>query len=256
MLKNRVVLVTGANAGIGFAIAEACRDAGASVMVHALDLADAESAASRLGDTAGAVAGDLTKPETPEALIEATVDRFGRLDGLVNNAAVLTRSTLEQMTRAHFDEMLAVNSQAPLFLIQAALPHLEAAGGRGSVVNIGSINALCGAADLLTYSASKAALQTATRNLGDTLGSRGVRVNQINVGWTHTENEHGLQLAAGRPEDWHENVPADLAPRGRILQPPEIAAHAVFWLSEASAPANGQVYELEQYPLVGRSPFR
>ena len=145
----------------------------------------------------------------------------------------------------------SINVSAPLLLIQAALPHLEA-GGNSAIVNIGSLNAYTGASKLLAYSASKGALMTATRNLGDALAERPVRINQINIGWTWSENEHKVQLSEGQPENWAELVPKGLVPRGKLTQPEEVAAHVVFWLSAASAPANGQVYELEQFPLIGR----
>jgi len=80
-----------------------------------------------------------------------------------------------------------------------------------------------------------------------------VRINQVNVGWTETENEHKLQRAEGRPEDWLDHIPPLFAPRGMILRPREVAAHVVFWLSHQSAPATGQAYEVEQYPVIGRN---
>lgn len=207
----------------------------------------------RLGDRAAAYVGDLSDPETPRRLVEACVERFGRLDGLVNNAAMLTRSTIEDFSAAHFDQMAAVNIRAPLLLIQHALPYLERNESSGAIVNIGSINAYCGAPNLLAYSATKAALMTTTRNLGDALGGRNIRINQVNVGWTLTENEHRMQLSEGQPEDWLDHLSPVFAPRGMILKPAEVAHHVLFWLSEQSAPATGQVYELEQYPVIGRN---
>ena len=252
-LTGRVVLVTGAYHGIGYACAEACLAAGASVMVHARREEDLPGALARLASpNAAGVAGDLKAAETPKQIVAQTVEHFGRLDGLVNNAALLTRSNIEAISYDHLQEMFAVNVTAPLLLIQAALPHLDTPQG-GAVVNIGSINAHCGAPHLLAYSATKGALMTATRNLGDALGGHNVRVNQINVGWTLTENERKIQRAEGQPEDWLDRLPREFAPRGTILMPEEIGAHTVFWLSPASAPANGQVYELEQYPLIGRN---
>lgn len=256
MLTDRVIFITGSHAGIGFAIAKACIEAGARVMLHARKPADLEAAFEKLGERRGraeGVLGDLSETAAPARLVAETVDRFGRLDGLVNNAAMLSRSTLEDLTAAHLDGMFAVNLRAPLLLIQAALPHLEKSKTGGVVVNIGSINAHCGAPNLLAYSAAKAGMQTATRNLGDALGGRNLRINQINVGWTLTEKERELQRDEGQPDDWVERLPKEFAPRGMILRPEEVANHALFWLSDASAPANGQVYELEQYPLIGRN---
>jgi NAD(P)-dependent dehydrogenase (short-subunit alcohol dehydrogenase family) len=81
----------------------------------------------------------------------------------------------------------------------------------------------------------------------------GIRVNQLNVGWTWTENEHRLQLEEGQGHDWHDRVPEAFAPSGGILDAGDVARHAVFWLSPQSAPITGQVYEVEQYPVLGRN---
>lgn len=253
MLENRVYLITGSHSGIGNAIARACMEAGARVAIHARTHDELDLGLSKLDAGAVGFVGDLLDADTPSALVGQTISHFGRLDGIVNNAALIDRSTIEDVSGDHLEAMFRINVTAPLLLIQAALQHLEKSPGGGSIVNIGSINAHCGAPNLLAYSASKAALMTATRNLGDALGGRNVRINQINVGWTLTENERVLQRAEGRPEDWTEHLPPEFAPHGRLLRPQEIAAHAVFWLSDASRPATGQVYELEQYPVIGRN---
>ncbi len=222
-------------------------------MVHGRNAEATDAAVKRLGDRAAGCVADLADPSAPQILVDACLGAFGQLDGLVNNAAVLDRSTIDDLTIETIDRALAVNLRAPLLLIQAALPHLEHSAAGGTIVNIGSINAYCGAPNLLTYSSSKGALMTTTRNLGDALGGRRVRINQVNVGWTLTEKERTLQRDEGQPEDWIERVPEVFAPRGRILEPQEVAAHVLFWLSDSSAPATGQVYELEQYPVIGRN---
>lgn len=252
VLTNKVILVTGSHAGIGFAIAQKCQERGARVVVHARKEAHLQRALANLDDDAVGLLGDLATPSTPSAMIAETIDRCGRIDGLVNNAAIIDRSTIDDVTAESIDRIFAVNVRAPLLLIQAALPHLEQSDS-AAIVNIGSINAHCGAPNLLTYSASKAAMMAATRNMGDAFGARPVRINQINVGWTLTENERKLQKAEGRPDNWLDLLPKEFAPRGMILKPEEIAEHAVFWLSDASKPATGQVYELEQYPVIGRN---
>lgn len=252
MLEHRHIFVTGSHAGIGYAIAAACVAEGARVCVHARNADQARASAERLG--ASYVVGDLLESAGSAALVDAAAEAMGGFDGLVNNAAAMDRSTIDDLTTDHIDKMLSVNFSAPLMLIKAALPRLEARGGHGgAIVNVGSINAHCGAPNLLAYSASKGAMMTATRNLGDALGGRGVRVNQVNVGWTLTESEERLQRAEGQPEDWKDRLPKAFAPRGSILAPEEVAQHVAFWLSDKSAPATGQVYEMEQYPLIGRN---
>ncbi len=251
MLADRTILVTGAYSGVGFACAEACLKQGAKVIIHARVKDELDAAVAKLGPNAAGVHGDLLEPGMPAQLTERAIDKFGKLDGLVNNAASVARSTIETIDADHLAQVFKINVSVPLLLIQAALPHLKA-GKNSAIVNIGSINAYTGATKLLAYSASKGALMTATRNLGDALAARGVRVNQINLGWTWTENEHKVQLSEGQPENWADLAPKSLVPRGKLTQAEEAASHLVFWLSSASAPANGQVYELEQFPLIGR----
>jgi NAD(P)-dependent dehydrogenase (short-subunit alcohol dehydrogenase family) len=147
--------------------------------------------------------------------------------------------------------MLEVNTIVPFLLIKEALPHLSER--HGSVLNIGSVNAWSGEPNLMPYSVSKGALMTMTRNLADSLGPECVRVNQLNVGWTATDNEICLKISEGLPENWQEIIPKTYAPSGRLLSPDNVASHAIFWLSDQSAPVSGAVYEVEQYPIIGRN---
>lgn len=123
-LANRVMLITGAYSGIGFACARACINAGAEVVIHARRAEELPRALERLGRKASGVAGDLKDGDAPQAMIAEVLRRHGRIDGLVNNAAMLTRCTLETLTHDLIQAMLAVNTIAPLLLIKAALPYL------------------------------------------------------------------------------------------------------------------------------------
>jgi NAD(P)-dependent dehydrogenase (short-subunit alcohol dehydrogenase family) len=187
-------------------------------------------------------------------LVETAVRVFGRLDAVVNNAALVARSDLFSTDATFFDQMMAVNVRAPLLIVQAAFPHLKTS--RGCVLNIGSINAYTGEGNLLAYSVSKGALMTLSRNLADALVYDGVRVNHFNVGWVLTPNEYKQKLGDGLPADWPEKIDPRFAPSGRILKPDEIAAAAVYWLSDESRPISGSVVELEQYPIIGRNPTK
>ncbi len=253
MLAGRVILVTGAATGIGEAAARRCAAEGARVMAHDRDAEGAARVAASLGDAAASTAADLAEESAPARIVGAAVERWGRLDGLVNNAALTTRCNLDTATPALFEALVGVNLKAPLFLIQAAMPHFRRQGG-GAVVNIGSVNAYCGEPNLLVYSLTKGALMTLTRNLADAHARERVRINQLNVGWTLTENERRLKMAEGLPEGWEHTLPPAYAPFGRLFRPEEVAAHIAFWLSDASGPATGSVCELEQYPMLGRNP--
>lgn len=252
MLTDKVVIVTGSSAGIGFAIAEALRAAGARVLVHGASPDKVEDAARRLGG-APAIVADLGDPAAAGRVVQAALGTYGRLDGLVNNAGIFPRGDIEATDAALFDRIFAVNTRAPLLLAREAVRVFRRQKSPGSIVTIGSINAHCGQSDLLAYSMSKGALITMTRNLGDALAPERIRVNLLNVGWTVTETEKAVQRQEGRPDDWHENVSPVFAPTGRLLSPEMIAPHVLFWLSESSAPVTGQVYEVEQYPVIGRN---
>lgn len=248
MLRDKVILITGSSTGIGRASAELCIAAGANVMLHGLAEAETKQAAAALGQPYLAL--DLSLAEAPTRLIEAVLNQYGRLDGLVNNAACVERASLETTTAAFFDKMMHINVRAPLLLLQAALPQFIAQGG-AAVVNIGSVNAYCGQPNLLPYAVSKGGLMTLTRNLANAYAEAKIRVNQLNPGWVLSENEIALQISEGQAADWYRHVPAAKAPRGSLLEPLEVARHVVHWLSDASAPVSGAVIDLEQFPLVG-----
>lgn len=253
-LKDKVIIVTGSTTGIGEAIARRCVAEGACVLVHGTRRDAGEKVVSSLGAAARLHIDDLSEAGAAPRLIAAALAAFGKIDGLVNNAAWLVRSNILTTDAALFDRAMAINVRTPLLLIQAALESLAA--NRGGVLNIGSINAYTGEANQLVYSISKGALMTLSRNLADALGLRGVRVNHFNVGWVLTPNEYQLQISEGLGADWPEHIPAAYAPSGRILTPEHIAGAAVYWLSDESRPISGSVLELEQYPIIGRNPLK
>lgn len=256
MLNDKVVLITGSTTGIGEATAQRCIAEGAQVMVHGRREDSAREVCAELGnDMSAYVIADLADAESGKQIIQATIDRFGRIDCLVNNAASTARSNIDTTTLDFFDKMIAINLRSPLFLIQAAMPHFRAQG-HGTVLNIGSINALSGEPNLLAYSASKGGLQTLTRNLANAHATEKIRFNQLNVGWVTSENEIALKISEGLDPDWYKNVPPEYAPFGRLQTPEQIASHAVFWISDQSYPANGVVYEVDQTSPYGRNPSK
>ena len=253
-LADKVILITGSATGIGKAIAQRCVREGAVVLIHGLDAHLAAVVVADLGPSrAIAHTEDLTTDGCPARLVSLAVRTFGKLDAVVNNAALVDTGNIHTTDLAYFRKMLEINLLAPFALIQAALPELRKT--HGNVLNIGSVNAWSGEPNLLPYSVSKGALMTLTRNLGDTLMREdGVRVNQINPGWVLTENEAQRKRDHGLRDDWFTAVPKVYAPSGRILLPEEIAAAAIYWLSDEAGPISGQVVDLEQHPFMGRNP--
>lgn len=252
-LKNKVILITGAYTGIGRAIARACVKEGAQVVLNGLRDEKGKSLVDELGsEIAITVTMDITQEGVPELLVKEALQRFGKLDAVVNNAAMIVSSNIDTTNLAFMREMLAINTLAPFAIIQAALPSLRET--KGCVLNIGSINSWSGEPNLLAYSISKGALMTLSRNLGDSLfRDYGIRVNQINPGWVLTENEKINQKQQGMNDDWYKDLPDLFAPARRIIEPQEIASGAVYLLSDECGPVSGQVLELEQFPMIGRN---
>ena len=253
-LKNKVIIVTGSTTGIGKAIAIRCVAEGAKVVIHGLEEAWGKEVVAELGNENAVLhIENLSAEGTPEQLVQTALKAFGKLDAVVNNAAIVASSNIHTTDKAYLENILAVNTVAPFLLIKAALPYLTET--HGCVLNIGSVNAYSGEPNLLAYSVSKGGLMTLTRNLGDTLHrENGVRVNQINPGWVLTETERERKKQHGLSEDWYKDLPSVYAPSGRIFAPAEIAAAAIYWLADEGGPVSGQVVDLEQYPFIGRNP--
>lgn len=253
-LQNKVIIITGSTTGIGKAIALRCVAEGARVIIHGLEEDWGKNVVAEIGnDKAVLHIEDISGENCPEHLVDLAIQSFGRLDAIVNNAAIVASSNIHTTDKAFMQRLLAVNTIAPFLLIKAALPYLQKQ--HGCVLNIGSVNAWSGEPNLFAYSVSKGALMTMTRNLGDTLfRENGVRVNQVNPGWVLTETEIQRKKDHGLADDWYKELPGVYAPAGRILQPAEIAASVIYWLADECGPVSGQVVDLEQYPFIGRNP--
>ncbi len=252
-LNEKSVIVTGSTTGIGAAIARRFIAEGACVLLHGTNRERGARLVAELGDRAALHLDDLTDVGTPSRLVSAAIEAFGKVDAVVNNAAWVPKSEIETTTLDLWERTIAINTRAPLMLIQAALPHLCQTAG--NVLNIGSVNAYSGEPALLAYSMSKGALQTMTRNLGDALHTEhGVRVNQINPGWVITENELERKQEHGVKPGWETRLPKEWSPTGHLIDPSVIAAAAVFYVGDESRPVSGSVVELEQFPVIGRNP--
>ena len=254
-LKDKAIIVTGSTTGIGEAMARRFTAEGARVLVHGRDRERGQKLVDELGRGKAALHVDqLDDPGAAPRTVAAAVKAFGKVDGIVNNAAWIVRSNLETTDAALFDKCMAINVRAPMLLVKAAMPHLKQS--QGAVLNIGSINGFCGEANQLAYSISKGALITMSRNLADALGRDKVRVNHFNVGWVLSPNEYKLKISEGLPPDWPDHPPAAFAPSGKLMTPELIAAAAVFWIGDESRPISGSVLEVEQYPVIGRNPLK
>jgi len=252
-LAGQVAVVTGSTRGIGAGIAKKFAEHGARVAVHGLEKEEGEkqvAAIEALGSEALLVVGDLQEEAHCRDLIRRAVERFGRLDLLVNNAGVVHRGNIENTSVALWDQVLAINLRAPFILCQEAVKHMKARRS-GCIINIGSINAYIGLRKVLAYSTSKGGLMTFTKNLANYLTPYRIRVNLINPGWVLTEGEHYVQaVKEGRGENW---LPAavETRPFGRMLLPDDIARAALFFATNELI--TGAVLDYEQM-VVGALP--
>lgn len=231
-LSGKVVLVTGVARGIGAAIATACEEVGADVIGVDRDV------------VSGAITADLSDPNAPARVMAEALGRFGRIDGLVNAAGVTTRASFLDADVTQFDHVMAVNLRAPFFLMSLVIRHLRARDAPGSIVNIQSMNAHCGAADLAIYAASKGGLQTLTKNAAQAHMADRIRINGINLGWVATETERALHAPKGA--GWLD-AEAAKQPLGRLVSEQDCAAQAIWMLSDASSPMTGVSMDLEQW---------
>ncbi len=230
-LKGKVALVTGASKGIGAGIAKALAAEGAAVVVnYASSKAGADAVVEEItkaGGKAVAVKGDVAKAADAQAIADAAVKEFGRLDILVNNSGVYEFSPLEQITEEHYRKQFDVNVLGLLFTTQAAAKHM---GQGGSIINIGSLVTRIVPPGSAVYSGTKGAVDAITGVLSRELGPRQIRVNALNPGMVETEGTHTAGFIGS---DFHQQAIAQ-TPLGRIGQPQDIASIAVFLASDDS----------------------
>ncbi len=256
-LEGKIIIVTGGNQGLGEGIARLAAEAGAAGLVLcARTISSGEEVAAALsaqGCPTIFVRADLASVDDCRAVVRAADERFGRVDGLVNCAAVTDRGSVDDTTVELWDRIFAVNVRAPFFFMQEAVQIMRRSGNGGSIVNIGSINARGGQPNLTTYSASKGALATLSINAANALAPDRIRVNCINVGWMATPNEHKVQLAEGKGENWLEMADAQMA-LGRILRPADIASLVAWLLSDKGVMMSGAVIDYDPNKIVGTYP--
>jgi NAD(P)-dependent dehydrogenase (short-subunit alcohol dehydrogenase family) len=242
-LQDMVALVTGADSGIGRAVAVLFAREGADVAIAYLDSHEdaktTQKAVEKEGRRAIIISGDVADPNFAEHAVERTVQELGGLDILVNNAAFQEHaSDFEEITEAHFDRTLKTNLYGYFHMAKAAVKHMKP---RSSIINTGSVTGLLGNKDLLDYSMTKGGIHAFTRSLGTSLLKRGIRVNCVAPGpvWTPLN-------PADKGADEIPQFGAD-TPMGRPAQPEEIAPAYVFLAS----PQTGSYITGEILPIIG-----
>ena len=242
-LDGKVAIVTGGTRGIGLAIATTFARAGAHVVVSSRKAEQVEAVAESLrteGRSAAGIPAHLGRPADVEALVAGTVERFGGIDIVVNNAATNpVFGPIEQATDEAFDKVFAVNVKGPLALCRLAHPHLAQRGG-GAIVNISSVEGVSPERGLGLYAMSKAALISLTKVLAQEWGRQGIRANVLCPGLVKTQFSRTLWQDPALTAQVMTHQLID-----RLGHPDDIAGLALFLASDAGAFCTGSVYAVD-----------
>jgi NAD(P)-dependent dehydrogenase (short-subunit alcohol dehydrogenase family) len=253
-VAGKVIIVTGGNAGIGRAASELLAREGGSVVVASRTPASGEETVAAIrsaGGEARYIQADVSQEADCIRLVQDTVRAYGRLDVLINNAAIYPRASLTDTTVAFWREIMAINLEGPFVLCREAVPHMLKAGG-GSIVNVGSANGFAGGANLVAYSTAKGGLLTLTRNIAGAFASQNIRANYLNPGWNITETEKVVQAKEGHDAAWIADMEGR-QPGGRFSVPAD-AAHAMLWLaSDESIFVNGEIISTDGGGLLSNA---
>ena len=239
-LSHRVAIVTGANTGIGQAIAIALATAGADVALVGRTPAEDTAAAIRaLGRRALIVSADLSSIEPVQRIVDETVAGLGGLDILVNNAGIIRRADAVDFTEEDWDAVVDTNLKSVFFLCQAAGRHMIATG-KGRIINIASMLTFQGGIRVPSYTASKSGIGGLTKLLANEWAKHGVTVNAIAPGYIATNNTAALQADAARNTAILDRIPA-----GRWGDPADLGGAAVFLASDAAAYVQGHILAVD-----------
>ncbi|PWV95844.1 NAD(P)-dependent dehydrogenase (short-subunit alcohol dehydrogenase family) [Paenibacillus cellulosilyticus] len=245
-MKGAAAIVTGSTSGIGQSVAEKLAEQGVRVIVHGRNKEAGEQVARAIRDAGGEalfIQADLLDPDAPAKLVSEAVRLWGRIDYIVNNAALVCNKPIEEVEQGDWDRLLQVNLKTPFFLVQTALPWLEAS--KGAVVNVGSINGTINKPNNFIYDSIKASLNHMTRGLALDLRDRGIRVNTLMPGG----------VATPLIDQWFHQMYEDKAEAQRLADaekakpfmglPEQIADAVVYLCGGGSSWINGAVIPID-----------
>ena len=261
LLDGKSAIVTGSARGIGRATAELFASEGAKVLINDLDGDVAEQAAGEIDGETAVFGGDLTKPETADALVAAAVEAFGSVDIVVNNAGYTWDGVVHRMTDEQFQAMLEIHTVVPFRVTRALAPHwreaakAEAAEGKEvfrKLINVSSISGTMGNAGQANYSAAKAGVVGLTKTLAKEWGQFKINVNAVAFGFVETRltgaKEAGEKMTAPGGEEIELGIPEQMRamakmviPLGRPAQPEEAAGPVLFLASGLADYVHGQI---------------
>jgi NAD(P)-dependent dehydrogenase (short-subunit alcohol dehydrogenase family) len=242
-LKDKIGIVTGAGSGIGRACAIALAKEGARVALVGRRKDHIEKVAREIGNRAFAISADVSQAAEISRLIDQTVNRFGGLNTLVNNAGVLHAGTVEQITEEQWDHTFNLNVRSVWLLSRAALPHMRKAAG-GSIINLASVLGIVGARNRAAYAPSKGAMVQLTKCMAIDHGHENIRVNAICPSFVETElTAHLVGQAPDAAAFRCERTAAH--PIGRLGRPEDVAGLAVYLASDESSWVTGAVLPVD-----------
>ncbi|MEO0429966.1 MAG: L-iditol 2-dehydrogenase [Pseudomonadota bacterium] len=248
-LTSKTALITGAARGIGLALARAYAREGARVTLADIDMARAEAAAADIGDAASAIEMDVTDQASIETGVAAAIAAMGKIDILVNNAAVFTAAPVTDIARADYDRAFAVNVAGTLFTLQAVARHMISEGIEGRIINMASQAGRRGEPLVAVYCATKAAVISLTQSAALNLIGHGINVNAISPGVVDGEHWDGVDALFARyegkaPGQKKAEVGAAV-PFGRMGTPEDVTGMAVFLATEEARYIVAQTYNVD-----------
>ncbi|MFF1352611.1 SDR family NAD(P)-dependent oxidoreductase [Streptomyces sp. NPDC058297] len=238
-LDGKVVVITGAGRGQGAAEASLAAAAGARVVITDVREEEGREAAKSLGEQGLFVRHDVSDPDSWAEVVGATLGAFGRIDALVNNAALWRTAPVERETLENFEQLIRVNLLGPFLGIQAVVPAMKEAGG-GSVVNVSSTAGLIGIPGHAAYGSTKFGLRGLTRSSALDLAQYGIRVNSVHPGAIDTP-----MIAGVSDKDWSH------LPLGRMGRPEEVGELVLFLASDASSYITGTEFTVDGGSTAG-----
>ncbi len=248
-LEGMTALITGAARGIGLAFADAYVREGAQVAIADIDIERARRSARQIGNAALAIELDVTKQASIDSAVSETIDAFGQIDILINNAALFTAAPIVEIERADAQRVFDVNVSGTLFTLQAVARHMIKRGGGGKIINMASQAGRRGEALVSVYCATKAAVISLTQSAGLNLIEHGINVNAIAPGVVDGEHWDGVDAIFSK----YENKPlgqkkrevGEAVPFGRMGIAKDLAGMAVFLATSEADYIVAQTYNVD-----------
>ncbi|HEX8121513.1 MAG TPA: SDR family oxidoreductase [Solirubrobacteraceae bacterium] len=238
-IEGKACIVTGAGSGIGRAIATRFAEEGGRVVAVDIDGASLDETVAPLGDAAVAVTADVSSRAQVDAFVAQCADRLGAVDVLVNNAGVNLPGVFHEAPDETIERTLGVNVKGPMYACQAAIPHMLRQG-RGSIVNVSSVNGVVAEPYLAVYATSKGAVVMLSRGIALDYAKQGIRCNVLCPGWVDTPINHAHAEMLGGLQHVYATIDS-FQPIGRPGEPAEIANVALFLASDEASFMTGSV---------------